>query len=241
MFYKNIKFLSLLTQLSFLFMTEIKNKYTHSEEVANAVSHLVGTIMSIAVCSLFLHKAYQADKTLAIVSLWIYFFGVVSSYLASTIYHACPANKENSKYLLRKFDHAAIYWHIAGSYTPVTLIAMYGHGSTAWALGVFVFIWLCTIVGTALTFRKIKPHSYFKTACYVLMGLTILVAFKPLYDSVGLKVVLFIVAEGVSYIIGAVFYSFKKIKYMHSVFHVFVVLGDVCHMLAVWYVIGMYL
>ena len=222
-------------------MTEIKNKYTHSEEVANAVSHLVGTIMSVAVCSLFLHKAYLADNTLAIVSLWIYFFGVVSSYLASTIYHACPANKENSKYLLRKFDHAAIYWHIAGSYTPVTLIAMYSHGSTVWALGVFIFIWLCTILGTALTFRKIKPHSYFKTACYVLMGLSILVAFKPLYDSVGLKVVLFIVAEGVSYIIGAVFYSFKKTKYMHSVFHVFVVLGDVFHMLAVWFVIGMYL
>ena len=222
-------------------MTEIQNKYTHSEEVANAVSHLVGTIMSIVVCSLFLHKAYQAHNTLAIVSLWIYLFGVVSSYLASTIYHACPANKENSKLLLRKFDHAAIYWHIAGSYTPVTLIAMYSHGSTAWALGVFFFIWLCTIVGKALKFRKINTHSYFKTACYVLMGLTILVAFKPLYDSVGLKVVLFIVAEGVSYIIGAVFYSFKKIKYMHSVFHVFVVLGDVCHMLAVWYVIGMYL
>ena len=230
-----------MTQLSFLFMTEIKNKYTHSEEVANAVSHLVGTIMSIAVCSLFLHKAYQADNTLAIVSLWIYFFGVVSSYLASTIYHACPANKENSKYLLRKFDHSAIYWHIAGSYTPITLIAMYNYGATMWAIGVTVFIWVSAMFGTALTFRKIKPHSYFKTACYVLMGLSILVAFKPLYDSVGLKVVLFIIAEGVSYIIGAVFYGFKKIKYMHSVFHVFVVLGDVCHMLAVWYVIGMYL
>lgn len=227
-----------MTQLSFLFMTEIKNKYTHSEEVANAVSHLVGTIMSIAVCSLFLHKAYQADNTLAIVSLWIYFFGVVSSYLASTIYHACPANKENSKYLLRKFDHAAIYWHIAGSYTPITLIAMYNHGATMWAVGIFIFIWICAMLGTALTFRKIKSHSYFKTACYVLMGLTILVAFKPLYDSVGLKVVLFIIAEGVSYIVGAVFYSFKKTKYMHFVFHVFVVLGDVFHMLAVWNVIS---
>ena len=237
MFYKNIKSLSLLTQLSFLFMTEIKNKYTHSEEVANAVSHLVGTIMSIAVCSLFLHKAYQADNTLAIVSLWIYFFGVVSSYLASTIYHACPANKENPKYLLRKFDHAAIYWQIAGSYTPITLIAMYNHGATMWAVGIFIFIWICAILGTALTFREIKSHSYFKTACYVLMGLTILVAFKPLYDSVGLKVVLFIIAEGVSYIIGAVFYSFKKTKYMHFVFHVFVVFGDVFHMLAVWNVI----
>ena len=222
-------------------MTEIKNKYTHSEEVANSVSHLIGAIMSIVVCSLFLHKAYQADNTLAIVSLWIYFFGVVSSYLASTIYHACPADKENSKYLLRKFDHAAIYWHIAGSYTPITLIAMYNHGATIWAIGVFVFIWISAILGTSLTIRKIKPHSYFKTACYVLMGLTILVAFKPLYGSVGLKVVLFIVAEGLAYIIGAVFYGFKKTKYMHSVFHVFVVFGDVFHMIAVWFIIGMYL
>ena len=193
--------------------------------------------MSIAVCSLFLHKAYQADNTLAIVSLWIYFFGVVSSYVASSVYHACPADKENSKYLLRKFDHAAIYWHIAGSYTPITLIAMYNHGATMWAVGIFIFIWICAILGTALTFREIKSHSYFKTACYVLMGLTILVAFKPLYDSVGLKVVIFIVAEGLSYIIGAVFYSFKKTKYMHFVFHVFVVLGDIFHMLAVWNVI----
>lgn len=219
-------------------MTEIKNKYTHSEEVANAASHLVGTIMSIVVCSLFLHKVYQADNTLAVVSMSLYFFGVVSSYVASSVYHACPADKENSKYLLRKFDHAAIYWHIAGSYTPITLIAMYNHGATMWAVGIFIFIWICAMLGTALTFRKIKSHSYFKTACYVLMGLTILVAFKPLYDSVGLKVVLFIIAEGVSYIIGAVFYSFKKTKYMHFVFHVFVVLGDVFHMLAVWNVIS---
>lgn len=118
---------------------------------------------------------------------------------------------------------------------------MYSYGATAWAIGVTVFIWLSAILGTMLTFRKIKPHSYFKTACYVLMGLSILVAIKPLYESVGLKVVLFIVAEGLSYIIGAVFYSFKKIKYMHSVFHVFVVLGDVFHMIAVWNVILMYL
>ena len=70
------------------------------------------------------------------------------------------------------------------------------------------------------------------------MGLSILVAIKPLYESVGLRVVMLIVAEGISYIIGAVFYSFKKTKYMHTVFHVFVVLGDVFHMLAVWNVIS---
>lgn len=111
---KKHNFLIFVDLITFYFMTEIKNKYTHSEEVVNAASHLVGTIMSIVVCSLFLHKAYQADNTLAVVSMSLYFFGVVSSYVASSVYHACPANKENSKYLLRKFDHAAIYWHIAG-------------------------------------------------------------------------------------------------------------------------------
>ena len=222
-------------------MEENKSVYTHSEEVANSVSHVIGAIMGVVVCSVFLGKAYQSGNTLSIWSLWIYFFGVVSSYVASFVYHSCPIRKENSRLLFRKFDHAAIYWHIAGSYTPITLIAMYNYGATAWAIGVTVFVWLSAILGTILTFRKIKPHSYFKTACYVLMGLSILVAIKPLYESVGLKVVLFIVAEGLSYILGAVFYSFKKIKYMHSVFHVFVVLGDVFHMIAVWNVILMYL
>ena len=194
--------------------------------------------MALVVCTLFLVKVIPSGSPLAVVSMSIYFFGVLSSYIASSLYHACPIRKENSKFLLRKFDHAAIYWHIAGSYTPITLIAMYNHGETIWAVGIFVFIWICAILGTVLTFRKMSPHSYLKTACYVLMGLSILVAIKPFYESVGLKVVVLIVAEGISYIIGAVFYSFKKIKYMHSVFHVFVVLGDVFHMIAVWNVIS---
>ena len=217
-----------------------KNKvgYSHSEEIANSISHILGAIMALVVCTLFLVKVIPSGSPLAVVSMSIYFFGVLSSYIASSLYHACPIRKENSKFLLRKFDHAAIYWHIAGSYTPITLIAMYNHGETIWAVGVFVFIWICAILGTVLTFRKMSPHSYLKTACYVLMGLSILVAIKPFYESVGLKVVVLIVAEGISYIIGAVFYSFKKIKYMHSVFHVFVVLGDVFHMIAVWNVIS---
>ena len=222
-------------------MEEIKNVYSKSEERANYISHIIGTIMSLFVCSCFLIKAFKSGETLSIFSLFLYSFGVISSYIASSAYHACPIAKESTRLLLRKFDHAAIYWHIAGSYTPITLIAMYNYGATMWAIVIFVFIWICAIFGTALTFRKIKPHSYFKTACYVFMGLSILIAFKPLYESVGLKVVSFIIAEGVSYIIGAIFYSFKKIKYMHSVFHVFVVLGDVFHMMAVWIVLGMYL
>lgn len=85
-----------------------------------------------------------------------------------------------------------------------------------------------------------KAQSYLETACYVLMGLTILIAFKPFYESCGLAVVLWVVGEGIAYISGAVLYSFKKIPYIHSVFHVFVISGDICHMIATWKVIQMF-
>lgn len=219
----------------------LSGRYSHTEEVANTVSHLLGTMLGLIVCPFFITKACQSGSVLPIFSLCIYAFGVLSSYMASSLYHACPVRNENSKLLLRKFDHAAIYWHIAGSYTPIVLIAIYLSGMTMWAWGIFAFIWLCAILGTIMTFRKIKSHSYFKTACYVFMGLSILVAIKPLYESVGLKVLLFIFAEGVSYIVGAIFYSFKKIKFTHSIFHVFVLFGDVFHMLAVWNILKMYL
>ncbi len=88
---------------------------------------------------------------------------------------------------------------------------------------------------------KMKAQSYLETTCYVLMGLTILIAFKPFYDTCGLAIVLWVVGEGVAYITGAVLYSFKKVPYIHSVFHVFVILGDVCHMIATWKVVQMFI
>ncbi len=210
-----------------------EKRYTSSEEIINSSTHCVGMIIGIIACSIFLVRSYHIENSVATFSLWLYLFGVVSSYLASSAYHACPSRLESSKALLRKFDHAAIYWHIAGSYSPITLIAMLEAGETIWAWSIFGFVWLSAIIGTILSLRKLKSHSYLKTACYVLMGLSILVAFKPFYDSVGLSIVLWVVAEGVSYIIGAVLYSFKKVRYMHSVFHIFVIFGDIFHFVAV--------
>ena len=171
----------------------------------------------------------------------LYLIGVCSSYAASTIYHSIPASREKAKKIARKFDHAAIYWHIAGSYSPLTLIAMRTAGEPVWAWVIFGFVWLSALVGTGLSFRKMKAQSYLETACYVLMGLTILVAFKPFYDTCGLTVVLWVVGEGIAYITGAVLYSFKKLPYIHSVFHLFVILGDVCHMIATWKVLQMFI
>lgn len=211
-----------------------QNIYSISEEILNTSTHAAGLISGSIVCIFFLIKGHAAGSWLVTSSLLLYLLGVVSSYATSTIYHAIPATHIKAKSTARKFDHAAIYWHIAGSYSPLTLIAMHSGGEPLWGKLIFTFIWLCALIGTGLSFRKMKAQSYLETMCYVLMGLTILIAFKPFYKCCGLEIVLWVVAEGVAYITGAVLYSFKNIKYIHSVFHIFVILGDICHMIATW-------
>ena len=195
-------------------------KYTRKEEIWNAVSHGGGILLGV------------------VVGVILYLFGMLGSYVASTVYHSI---KHHSKWKerLRKWDHAAIYWHIAGSYSPLTLVALRSQGYWGWSL--FSFVWLCAIVGTVISLIKLKEHSNLETFCFVGMGLSVLVAFKPLLDSVSTAAVVWIIAEGICYITGAVFYSLNKKKYMHSVFHFFVLAGSVCHIIAVWDVLMEYL
>ena len=211
-------------------------RYTVEEERWNAISHLVGIVGGVIVSAVFITRVIaNGGDGWDLASVLLYMFGMLSSYTFSTLYHACPPdNKWRRK--LRKLDHAAIYWHIAGSYSPITLIAMRDTGYWGW--GIFIFCWLCAIVGTSLSLYSLKKHNILETVCYVLMGLTILVATKQFYDAVALPVFLWVVGEGVAYITGAVFYSFHKVKYIHTVFHFFVLLGTICHMIAVWYVIN---
>ena len=108
---------------------------------------------------------------------------------------------------MRHWDHAAIYWHIAGSYSPITLIALREDGGWSW--GLFGFVWLCAIIGTVVSFRKMEEHSYVETVCYILMGLSVLVVFKQLF-ALSPTACYWIIAEGVCYITGAAFYSLRK-------------------------------
>ena len=180
---------------------------------------------------IFLVWVFRDDNDWARVGVILYLFGMLGSYITSTLYHSI---RHHSKWKerLRRWDHAAIYWHIAGSYSPLTLVALRQQGYWGW--GLFVFVWLCAIAGTIVSFIRLKEHSNVETLCFVGMGLSVLVAFKPLMDAVSTAAVVWIIAEGVCYITGALFYSLNKRKYMHSVFHFFVLAGSVCHILAVW-------
>ena len=213
-------------------------RYTHKEEIWNTFSHAGGILLGVVIGIIFLVMTFSSDSSWASISIILYLFGMLASYITSTAYHALPV-RSKWKERLRRWDHAAIYWHIAGSYSPLTLIALREQGYWGWSL--FCFVWICAIAGTIVSFVRLKEHSNFETLCFVGMGLSILVAFKPLIDTVSTAAVSWIIAAGVCYITGALFYSLNKRRYMHSVFHFFVLAGSISHIIAVWDVLLDYL
>ena len=213
-------------------------RYTKKEEIINTLSHSAGILLGIVVGIIFLVWCFKSDSDWARVGVILYLFGMLASYITSPVYHALPL-RTKAKEVLRRFDHAAIYWHIAGSYSPITLIALREQGYWGWLL--FSFVWLCAIAGTIISFKHLEEHSNVETFCFIGMGLSILIAFKPLVDSVSTAAFIWIIAEGVSYITGAAFYTMNKRRYMHSVFRFFVLAGSICHIIAVWDILMEYI
>ncbi len=217
--------------------TPIRRRYTFGEELSNTLSHGAGILLGVIVGYFLLGKAAaNAEPVWATVCVIIYLVGMLSSYVSSTWYHGCQPGKR--KELLRKFDHGAIYLHIAGTYAPFTLLVLRNAGGWGW--GVFAFVWMAAIVGFILSFAKLKEHSYLETVCYVVMGASILVAIKPLYDCLSaqdaVSALWWLIGGGASYIVGAVFYSLRK-PYMHAVFHLFCLGGSVGHIIAIFQIL----
>jgi hemolysin III len=206
-------------------------RYTRNEENINTWSHAAGIGIGVVVGVIFLVMCAKQGLGWARLGVSLYLFGMLGSYISSTVYHALP-RRSKWKERLRRWDHAAIYWHIAGSYSPITLVALRSDGWWGW--GLFCFVWTCAVAGTIISFIHLKEHSNVETICFVGMGLSVLVAFKPLINNVSTAAVVWIIAEGVCYITGAAFYSLNKRRYMHSVFHFFVLAGSICHIVAVW-------
>ena len=204
--------------------------YTPQEERWNARSHAFGIVLAIVVGIVFFRQAIANADSWVVFGVALYLFGMLASYISSSFYHAAPL-QSTRRAQLRRWDHAAIYWYIAGSYSPIVLGPMRREG--AWGWSIFAFVWMAALFGTIASFRRLKSHSHLETVCFCLMGLSILVAFKPLLHCVSTATVAWIIAEGVCYITGAIFYSIRR-RFMHTVFHFFVLAGTICHILAVW-------
>lgn len=208
--------------------------YTKREEVANAASHGIGILLGLIAGYILLAAAKQNGDGWAIGCVIAYLFGMLASYITSTCYHSCSHTERKEKW--RKCDHAAIYLHIAGTYVPFTLLVLRNEGAWGWTL--FAFICIAAVTGLILSFTKLKAHSNLETICFVLMGGAILIAFKPLYDILSetgrISSLYWLITGGIAYITGAFFYSWTKKRYMHTVFHIFVLMGSICHMIAIY-------
>lgn len=211
--------------------------YTKKEERWNTWSHACGILLGATTAIIFAVICRDTKNVWISLGIILYLSGMLCSYIASTAYHAIH-RRNKWKERLRKWDHAAIYWHIAGSYSPLTLTVLRDEGYWGWSL--FIFIWSCAIAGTVMSFTRLKDHSDIETLCFIGMGMSVLIAFKPLIDNVSTAAMAWIIAEGVCYITGAVFYSLNKKRFMHSVFHFFVLAGSICHIVAVWDVLVKY-
>ncbi len=215
----------------------LKRRYSFGEELANTLSHGAGILLGVVAGFILLPKAlHNAEPAWAVASVVVYLVGMLASYVSSTWYHGSKAGKR--KELLRKFDHGAIYLHIAGTYAPFTLLVL--REESGWGWGIFAFVWASAIVGFILSFAKLKEHSYLETVCYVVMGASIIIAIKPLADCLSAREAMpalwWLIGGGASYILGAFFYSLRK-PYMHAVFHLFVLGGSVGHIIAIYLVL----
>ena len=210
-----------------------KKHYTPREEFANATTHGIGIFLGAAAGVWLLLKAINCCDFWAISSVSVYIVCMLFSYTSSTLYHAC--REEKRKLILRKFDHVAIYFHIAGTYTFFSLTILSNEAFWGWLL--FLILWIIAFTGSYISFKGKGMGKRIETICYAAMGLVGVVAFKPitdvLYSMNALNILWYIIAGGVSYLLGALFYSFKKIPYIHSVFHIFVLGGSFFHILAI--------
>lgn len=210
-------------------MKKISNpKYSKKEEKLNVLTHAFGLIMSIVGLPFLLLKSLQYNGFWQPLSIVIFGVSLIVLYAASTFYHASKDSKLRRK--LNIFDHAAIYFLIAGTYSPFTIIIL--DGSLGWLI--FSCTWVFAFVGIVLKFFFTGRYDKLSTAMYILMGWQIILAIKPLMNAFSINGLKFLFAGGVFYTVGALLYSTKKITYNHAIFHVFVLLGSTSHFICIY-------
>lgn len=173
-------------------------------------------------------KAVSMHSVLTLFAFAIYGTGLIAMFLASTLYHSATNPAKRRK--LKVFDHIAIYLTIAGSYTPITLLTM----PSSWGIPVLIAVWVIAGCGILLKFFFTGRYSKISTAMYVLMGWVIIVAIKPLINSMVTPGLWWLVSGGLAYTLGAVLYQVKGLKYNHAIFHIFVLIGSACHYVVVY-------
>jgi hemolysin III len=201
--------------------------YSLGEEIANSITHGIGTALSIAGLTLLVVLAALYGDLWRIVSFTIYGVTLILAYLASTLYHSLQPPRV--KHILRIIDHATIYLLIAGTYTPFLLVGMRG----VWGWTLLVIIWLLALIGVAFKIFAIQRLPMISTFAYILMGWLCVVALNEMLISIPPGGIAWLITGGVLYTIGVIFYVWRSLPYNHAIWHMFVLGGSACHYFAI--------
>jgi len=200
---------------------------TLGEEIANSISHGVGLLAALAAFPVLVLSALQRSNAIEIAGASVFATTVVLLYLTSTLFHAFPQSR--AKRVFQVLDHSAIYFLIAGTYTPFTLGVL--HGTWGWIL--FGLVWSMAIIGTALKVVGGIRYNTLSTLVYVAMGWLVVIAADKVWALVPGWGIFWLFAGGIAYTAGAVFFLAERVRYFHFVWHLFVIAGTVCHVVAV--------
>ncbi|MCC6145619.1 MAG: hemolysin III family protein [Candidatus Hydrogenedentes bacterium] len=207
--------------------------YSTGEELANVITHGIGALLSIAGGVLLIVLAALGADAWRIVGVTVFGITLVLLYLASMFYHALPY--PDAKRIMRICDHCAIYLLIAGTYTPFLLGDMRG----PWGWLLFGLLWGGAAIGCTIKLFFTGRFNKISTACYVAMGWAIVLALKPAIESVPVGAMVLMLAGGLSYTGGVVFYLWDRLPYNHAIWHCFVLGGSTMHYLAILFFVAM--
>lgn len=203
------------------------NNPTRLQELTNALTHGLGLVLSLVGTPGLVVMAARHGDPWHIVSCSVYGATLVTLYSASTLYHL--VRRPSWKELLRAIDHACIYLLIAGTYTPFTLVTLRG----GWGWTLFGLVWGFAILGICFKIFWTGRFEIVSTVTYVAMGWVALVAIKPMLEQFPAGCLWWILAGGLTYTVGVIFYALDRRPFMHAVWHIFVLCGSVCHYVAV--------
>ena len=211
--------------------------YTKGEEIFNMVSHIVGGGLGVIIFALCVIKSFLNGDAYQVVGSFIYGFSMVVLYTMSSVYHGLKEG--TAKKVMQIIDHCAVFILIAGTYTPIALTALRIYNPfMGW--GVFGFVWAITALGVTFNAIDLKKYSLFSNICYIALGWCIIFTGKHAVAALTFKGFMWILAGGIAYTIGAVLYGIagkKTVRYMHSVFHIFVVLGSLLQFIGILFYI----
>lgn len=203
------------------------HEYSTGEEVANAITHGLGALLSVVALVSLVWVAGRQGGALHVASAVVYGVSLFLLYMASTLYHAIQ--HPGARRVFKVIDHAGIYLLIAGSYTPFTLITMRDEGGRY----LFGVVWTLALVGIAAEAWWVNRPKWVSALVYLGMGWLAALAIKPLSANLQPAGIRLLVAGGLAYTLGTVFYVLKRVKFMHSIWHLWVLAGSVLHFLAI--------